>query len=188
MKKLLKLLGPAAQVATVFNPALAPVVGVLNAVLPKSKQLPPTATGPEAVAAYESLPASKQATVDTSLDQLELQTTSDNLALMVSKEQSGSWYRPAVVLAFAGTLILITVLTYALLFVALLNANTAALETLLRAWPLIATLASPLVAVIYAYFGLRSRDKASRYAVAAGQAAPPAGILSALASRIVGAR
>ena len=193
MKRLLRILGPAIRVAgtaaTVVNPALAPVLGVINAALPDGRKLAEDATGRQIVEAYEGI-EDKEA-IDRRLDEmeLELQHATDNLSLMVAAEKAGAGTRPFIAALMAWTVALQVFGVIGILLVAVARQDHESLDMMGRAWPLVmATVATPTV-LLRSYFGLRTAEKKSRYAAATGQnpgAAGLAGAVTGLVSAIRG--
>ncbi len=169
MNTLLKILGPAATLATALNPALAPVVEIVNRLLPVDKQLPANASGPEVVAAYSEAPAEARHNIEAELAVLEVQTAASNLAHMVSVESVGSNTRPRIAWLMGGVFALAVVIMMLMWARAVWVGDSAALAELAGSWELMLTLLGTPGLVIRSYFGMRSADKKSRYAAVTGQ-------------------
>ena len=166
-----KILGGAATAASLLAPQLMPVIGIVNTFLPESKKLPMNASGRDVMAAYDGLPPAARGQIDARA-QVELASIAadvSQLEAMVSVEDANSNTRPHIAYMMAVTVMLAVIVMMTLWARAVWVGNTEALAQLAGSWELmLAILATPSM-LLRAYFGMRTREKQSRYAAALGQ-------------------
>ena len=173
--KFKSILRGVAAVAGTLNPGVGAAIALINNFLPDNKRLPETATGAQAMGAYETLTDSAKAKVDAGAAEfehllgMEQEYTSQWVA-MNQADQSGSATRPKVVLMFAYLIFMVSAAFITYLFVALINEGTEGVKAVADLWPLLAAATSVPSTVILSYFNHRGKEKRTRYAVMNGHA------------------
>ncbi len=160
------------------------VVNLVNTFLPADKKLPENATGHQVREAINTLPPEKQAEIltreiDVEIEEIHAWTkVADTLA---RADQAGASTRPEIANRMAW------LVTYAVAVAITAWAATLitgrGLDKLTTAWPFILSVIGPPMVLLRAYFGLRTREKTTRYQAATGQP-PAAGALGALINAI----
>ena len=179
-----KILKSVALTAVSSHPAGAGILAAVNAFLPEEKKLPVDATGNQVESAIEAMPAEQRAAALDRLADVEI-VESNNFAqvqkALASADGVGSSTRPEIALMMAKTVCFAVVVLIAAIAVSLALGESQAIQDLGEAWLLIgAVLGTPTV-LLRAYFGLRTKEKQSRYAAANG--AVDVGISKGLLSR-----
>ena len=185
--KLKQILGAAANAATVLAPQLSPAIGILNAFLPDDKKLPTTATGRDVAAAYDRLPPELQQQIDAraQVELAHIEAGVDRLQAMVSVENAGSNTRPQIAHMMAWTVVLAAVTMMLMWARAVWVGDSAALEQLAGSWELMLAILATPAALLRAYFGMRTREKQTRYAAALGQDVSGPGLLGSIGQALL---
>lgn len=168
MSKVLDAIARVAGAVAKDVPLLGTAIGIVNAFRdPDDRLNAATATGADVQRAIDELPPEARADALLRLEVLAQENT-NNLRAMVSVESAGSNTRPWIAQAMAVVVCFHTLAVDVVLFMAVAKSDDP-LQTLTNAWPiLLANVAAP-VAIVNAFFGLRSRDKHARYAASQGQ-------------------
>ena len=178
MSLISKLL-PFAKVALSATP-LAPLVGVVSALLPSHLQLPADARGQEVIDAFNQLPPEAQVQVEAHALAMEQEHTTQ-WAAMNEADATGNTTRPQVVLLYArvtaGTVAAFVAFMFYVVWGLKGDDLAAALAELGNMWSLFAGVLGVLSTPILKYFNDRSKDKAARYAAASGSEQPLVGLL-----------
>ena len=153
-------------------PAGGVVLDVINEFLPNDKKLNDKATGEDIHQAIMSLPPETQAQIlakKFDVEIAEINSWTDIQASLSEADKAGASTRPfiaklmALVVAFA-VIIFIVVFAYAIK-----ENKLDTIKVLNDSWPLLLTVLGTPSALLRAYFGLRSREKETRYNLAAGK-------------------
>ena len=166
-----EILGGVTSAAGVVIPQLGAITGIVNAFLPDDKKLPIKASPQDVAAAYNNLPpeAQQQADARARVELAHIQAEVSQLDAMVSVESAGSNTRPRIAYMMAATVVIAVLVMMTLWTRAVWVGDSEALAQLAGSWELmLAILATPSV-LLRAYFGMRTREKQSRYAAALGQ-------------------
>lgn len=161
------------------------LVEAVNAFLPGDKKLPAGATGPEVSAAVAGLPAPQRAEVmgkEFDVDLSRIKEGNETLRAMLKHDaENPHSTRPAIargafrVVAFV-CIAVISVWSYAVATGAdeMVNAVTGG-------WPFVAAVITPLVTLLWAYFGVLKQEHKNKLN-AAGGASSAGGVVGVLAS------
>ncbi len=165
----IKKIGGAA--VSTFIPGGGAILGLVNEFLPDNKKLGGDATGTDVEAAIKSLPPEQQADLlskklDVEIAEIEGHTNVVQTLAEVDKAGASTRPRIAIIMAWvvAGT-ISIFVLVWA---IAILGNKSETLKQLAAAWPMMLSILTPPVALLRGYFGMRTKEKQSRYSTAFG--------------------
>ena len=153
--------------------------------MPDKDKLPETATGAEVLQKFESLPAEVQAQINLKYLDLEIAESknfSANFQAAVEADKSGNTTRPEIARLFAYQIFVITTAVVITYCYGISSKNPTLIDALTNSWPFILSTLGTQAAVIRAYFGMRSKEKNTRYAVSAGQE-PPKNILETILGR-----
>lgn len=168
------------------NAALA----LINTVLPDDKKLDDTTTGTQAEAVIKTLPAPEQAALlskELDVEIEEIRGWTSIQASLAAADSSGSSTRPAIALMMARVVGYAVIVFVALWAVAVLRDAVATLDSIKESWPwMLAVLGTP-TALLRAYFGMRTKEKTTRYNVASGQTAA-GGIVGGMIKAFTGRR
>jgi len=168
------ILSAAATIAGTLNPGVGVVIGIVNQLLPKEKQLPITATGQDCEAAISGLPTDQQAEIYSQEIDLEMAKVESHTTIqtaMLEADKVGASTRPDIAMMFAVAILLVELpIAWGLTYQAFTSDN--ALEELKSCWPIILAMVVPLVSVSKTYFGNRQEDKRMRHAMAHGHPIP----------------
>lgn len=185
-----KIIGGLATVAGTIHPGIGAAIGLVNRFVDPEHQLPASATGQEAMAAYDSLPPSQRILVNQEADEfahllgIEKEHTAQWVA-MNQADSSGSATRPRVVLIFAWLMCFILAAFCSFLFVALVREGAEGVAEVGQLWPLLAAATSLPTTVILSYFNHRGKEKRTRYAVMNGhEPSAISGVLGAVLGAI----
>lgn len=147
------------------------VIETINDFLPADKRLDGNSTGTQAIEAINSLPAEKQAEVlskQCDVEIVEAQEWTKRIQALSEADASGSSTRPYIAKMLAQVVSYTVFALVTAMVDAILNDKTATLEMMAQAWPLILGLLGPPVALLRAYFGMRTKEKANRANTALG--------------------
>jgi len=164
----LKLIGSVASLIGSSNPIVAGGIAAVNLFLDKDKQVPIHATGQNAIDAFQSLPPEKQVQVNKQL-QIELgfeQEHTKQIEAAYEHDNSGSSTRPKIAMISCYVCAITAIAFLGLLF----------LGKSVPDWTVIAAVLSPFILWVNTYINARTKDKRTRYAVAAGQPASLSGL------------
>jgi hypothetical protein len=151
-----------AAVATVF-PAAAPLIPLVNKLLPDDKQLPETATGTELAQAYESLPPEQRVEIDriaASITIAQEEGWTERYAAMCQAD--GQSTRPKIALMMAQVLCFEILAFTVWCFVCQDQMNNPIL------WTVFASLTAVPGGLLGKYFGELRREQGQRLGVNAG--------------------
>ena len=185
--KLKQILGAAANAATVLAPQLSPAVSILNAFLPDDKKLPLNATGRDVAAAYDGLPPDQQQQIDARarVELAHIEAGVDRLQAMVSVESVGSNTRPQIAHMMGWTVVLAVVVMMTMWARAVWTQDVESLAQLAGSWELMLAILATPAALLRAYFGMRTREKQTRYAAALGQDVSGPGLLGSIGQALL---
>jgi len=160
------------------------LMGVVNELLPKTKQLDPSASGDDIQAAIDSLPAADKARVlekEFDVDMAFIKESgASNRAMLEAELKSTHSTRPLVIKLFAIIVSLITLYIVYLWGDAITGGKTALVLAIGNGWPMILALCAPFFVVINAYFGVLRKESQNKLDAANGN--PTSSIASTLIS------
>jgi len=163
----IKKLLPFAGLALGATP-LAPLLPVINAILPAGQDLSPDSTGQQAIDMISAQSAEVQARLDAELG-LEHEHT-EQLRVLAEMDGPGSSTRPMIARVCIYTMSFVTLLTTAAIFIALWTEGLEHASGVLQLGLGIASMLSIFSVPVNKYIGVRSSEKAMRMAVSAGHA------------------
>ncbi len=159
-----------AVISTVI-PGGGEIIKLVNEFLPVGKELGEDATGADVEKAINSLPPEQQAEVlskqlDVEITEIKEHTNVVQTLAEVDKVGASTRPRIAVIMTWvvAGT-IGVFVLVWS---IAILGNKAETLKQLATAWPMMLSIITPPVALLRGYFGMRTKEKQSRYSTAFG--------------------
>ena len=152
-------------------PGSAGIIKLVNDFLPVGRRLGEDATGHQVEEAIEALPPEHKAALLSKQLDVEITEIKEHTAVvqtLAEVDKAGASTRPriAIIMAYvvAGT-IGIFVLVWA---IAILGNKAETLKQLAAAWPMMLSILTPPVALLRGYFGMRTKEKQSRYSTAFG--------------------
>lgn len=154
------------------------VLDLVNSFLPEDKQLPTTATGDQARAAVEAMPPDQRAMLMAKELDVEIAEINSFAAIQESlarADAAGASTRPEIAKMMAQVVCFAVVVVVGSYAVAIWR-DSGVVAKINDSWAVVLTVLATPTALLQSYFGLRTREKTSRYGVAAGQEPPPAGL------------
>ena len=142
------------------------IIDLVNGFLPKDKALPITATGTEIQTAVDALPPEKRMELmskELDVEIAEAQEWTKTMSVLADVDKVGASTRPKIALMMAWVVIYAEIIAVSAWGWAVVINETMSLES---SWPLIVAILATPVALLRAYFAMRSRDKRSRYELA----------------------
>lgn len=175
-------LSGALDVVGAFVPGVAAATKAVNALLPDDKKLDlNTSTGQDVLNAYNGLDENQRAIVEKQFDveMAEINASVDKLQAMVSAETSTANMRPKIAYMMAWSVLIAVLFMMVIWGKAVWVKDAESLKQLSESWPLMLAILGTPTALLRAYFGMRTKEKQSRYAAATGQ--PIAGAIGGIA-------
>lgn len=188
--KLINILGKLGGAALKSIPgvgAAAEIIGFVNGVLPKDKQVSENSTGDKVLAVIKDLPTEQMNEVlikkfDVEIE--EIKGHSEVIKALADVDKVGASTRPEIAKLYAYLTALIAyTITWGLTF-AVATGNNALLEQVQDLWPMVLAVITPFVAIIRSYFGMRTKEKQQKYEAASG-VSPIVGAASKLMDRFI---
>lgn len=155
------------------------ILDVVNELLPDDKKLPKTATGHDMQNAITALPAESQVAImakQFDVEIAEINGWSNIQASLSDADKAGASTRPFIAKSMSfvvGFAIVVFVLIFA--YAVFKNSDTM-IKTLNDSWPLMLAILATPTTLLRAYFGMRTKEKQTRYNLAAGHPAPTGGL------------
>ena len=155
------------------------ILKVINEFLPDDSKLGDKATGAEIQDAVSSLPAEVQAQVLTKKFDVEITAIKEYtnvIQALGDVDKSGHSTRPAIAMMMARIVAFSVVVIVSFLAMAIFNKDAETITAIGDCWPLLfAILATPM-ALLRAYFGMRTKEKQQKYQ-AVSNTAPESALL-----------
>lgn len=148
------------------------IVDLINSFLPSDTQVPKNATGTQAISAIQQLPPDKQAEVFTKELDVEIEEIRGFVQVqqaLSEADASGASTRPYIAKLMAYCVCFVTWVFSVMWILAISYDNTTTIRALTDSWPLMLTVLGTPTALLRAYFGMRTKEKKSRYHIASGQ-------------------
>ena len=165
------------------------VLDLVNAFLPDDKQLPKDATGDQVQSTVATLPPEQQSLLlakELDVEIIEINAFAAVQESLARADTAGNSTRPEIAKMMA-LVVCFAVVVFASAWVVALYAKPAAMADLANSWPvMLAVLATP-TALLRSYFGMRTKEKTTRYGLAAGKEMPETS-LAAIAGTLFGRR
>ena len=173
-------------VLSVAAPELAPVVGIVNSLLPSDKQLPQNATGNQVAAAYQGLNPDQQVQIrEKMLDtQASMYSTQgDAIKAMFASAATAPNDEHGIIALKSFRVIAFTIITMVSLWsYAVATNNDAMVKSINGGGVLVLTWIAPLVYVLKSYFGAVIVQHANNVKAATGQDTVVGGIVATIAN------
>ena len=170
-KALKSIAGPLLGVASTLIPGGPVILGAINAMLPDDKKLPPTTTGAQMHQAVTDLtPESRASLMEKELDVeiAEINAWADIQDSMAKADAAGASTRPRIAVMMAQVVVFTVLAFVSVWVVAIYQEDLKTLEMINNSWgTILAVIATP-TALLRSYFGMRTKEKQSRYAMASG--------------------
>jgi len=184
---IIKSVGSAA--ITTMVPGGGLLIGAINQVLPKDKQLPATATGDEVNSAVAPLPPDQRAAImekefDVTLAQIE-ESNSTVRAMLESDAKNPHSTRPYIAKGAFHVVAFVIIVTISAWAYGVLTSDDSLVKTVMGGWQFVLAVIAPLVTLLWAYFGVLKQEHKNKLDAANGSSTPAgiAGILSSLIKR-----
>lgn len=151
------------------------VLDLINNLLPNDKKLGQKTTGEEAIAAIESLPAEQKASLmekQLDVEIAEINNWSKIQASLASADIAGSSTRPEIAVMMSQVVSFTIIVFISILAVAIIQKQEGMIKVISELWPLMLAILGLPIGLLRSYFGMRSKEKKSRYqaaSVAMGQ-------------------
>ena len=185
--KLFDILKKAGSIAlrTVI-PISGPIIDTVNSFLPKDKQLPVDVTGDQINRVIDTLPPGQQAQLlskEYDVEIVEINSWTQIQASLAEADKAGASTRPKVAVMMAEVVSFVIIFFTSILMIAVANNQTDMVGRVTQLWPVILAFIGTPVALLRAYFALRTKEKKNRCSAAMGQPVQPnmlANIISAI--------
>jgi len=160
------------------------LMGVVNELLPKTKQLDPSASGDDIAAAIDSLPAADKARVLEKEFDVEMtfikESGESNRAMLEAELKSTHTTRPWVI---KGCFLLVAGISMDVVIMwswAILNSKTGLVIAITNGWPMILAILGPFFVILRSYFGILQKESKNKLDAANGN--PTGSMASSLIS------
>ena len=142
------------------------ILDVVNELLPGDKKLGRSASGDDVRRAIDTLPPEQRNKLlekELDVEITEIKEWSKVVESLSKADASGSSTRPRISLMMARTVCFAIILFVSVWVVAIFRDQGTTLKQLHEAWPLMLTVLATPTALLRAYFGMRTKEKKSRY-------------------------
>jgi len=156
------------------------ILGAVNAILPKDKQLPEAATGDQVSSAIGALPPKQQTAILNKQFDVEIKKLDTLQVMLKADAQSKHSTRPKIAYQSFQVIAFCTIAPIAALCYAVVRGDVNINDS----WPLVIAITAPLVTVLHAYFGVLTQESKDRLNAAQGHKVNPiVGLVSKLFSK-----
>ncbi len=148
------------------------ILDVISNFLPESKKLDKNVTGEQAMAAISTLPPDQQLSLlekELDVEIAEINNWSQIQGSLASADMAGASTRPKIAIMMARIVSFAVIVFVAIWSVAILNDQQEMVNKLSDSWPLMLAILATPTALLRAYFGMRTKEKRTRYQAAIGQ-------------------
>ena len=185
--KILLKIGGAALKSVQPLGVVSEILGFVNDVLPKDKQLSENTTGTQAMEAIAGLPENKQAEVLTKKFDVELAEISahvDVIRALADVDMTGNSTRPAIARAQSNLIGFGVVITLGPIGYAIVTGDKEMVDAVASIWPLIAAVLGISAGIVNSYFGKRYKEKAQKYE-AVSNTSPATSLISNIVGKFI---
>ena len=183
--KLWDIIAKAGKVAiSALVPGVGLIVEAINAFLPDDKKLPADATGDQAKDAISALPPDQQALVlmkEFDVEIVEAQEFTKVQQALAQADATGSSTRPYIAKLMAQCVGFVVIASSAMWVISIARDQVSMMTALRDSWPLMLAILGPPIGLLNSYFGKRTKEKESRYNMAAPNSSVPGAL-----SQIIG--
>jgi len=148
------------------------IIDLVNEFLPKDKKLPENATGEQVVRTVNTLSPADQALIyrkELDVEIAEINSWTQIQASLAEADKAGASTRPQIALMMARVVSFVIIAFSTIWIVAIVQNNVAMIGKLTESWPLTLSIIGTPIALLRAYFAMRSKEKKARYGAAVGQ-------------------
>ena len=152
------------------------IVDMINGFLPDDKKLPNDATGEQISSGVMAIPPDQRAQLlskEIDVELAEINSWTQIQGSLAEADKSGASTRPRIAMMMAWIITLSILAFSSILVVAIARNHVDMVKALADGWVLMLTIIATPTALLRAYFGMRSKEKKSRYGAATGQPAQP---------------
>jgi hypothetical protein len=153
-------------------PGGSKIVSLMNAVLPKDKQLPEDATGEQAQNALASLPAADRASLmdkQFDVDIVDIKESHDSLRTMLESEaKSTHTTRPKIAYQSFQVIAYVAIAVVTGWLYTVVTDNDVMMTAITDGWPFVAAVILPFVGFLDRYFGKLRQESKDRLDAAGG--------------------
>jgi len=149
-------------------PGAGIVIDAVNELLPDDKKLPATATGGDLQSAVNSLPAQQRGQLmakEFDVQIAEIEGFTNIVTALAGADAAGASTRPKIALMMAWLLTFAVSIFIGVWAISIGFDKTQTLDKLNASWPMVLSVLGPIIALLRAYFGLRTKEKQTRYAM-----------------------
>ena len=164
--------GPLLTAVSSVIPGGPLILGAVNAMLPDDKKLPESATGNDIRNAVSQLTPEQQGSLmekQLDVEIAEIKSWEGIQESLSKADQAGSSTRPAIAMMMAWCIVFVVALFTSVWGYAVVVDHSDTLETLGESWPMMLAVIGTPTALLRSYFGMRTKEKTTRYNAAAGQ-------------------
>lgn len=172
--------GPLLTAASTLIPGGPLILGAINAMLPDDEKLTESATGSDMRNAVNKLSPDQRASLmekELEVEIADIKSWEGIQASLSKADATGASTRPyiAMMMAWVVTIeVAVIVLAWAY---AVIDDRPLMITEINDAWPMLLAIVATPTALLRAYFGMRTKEKTTRYNAAAGQ---PTSIIGSL--------
>ena len=171
-KALKSIAGPLLGVASALIPGGPIILGAINAMLPEDKKLPPTATGSDMHQAVNNLPPNAKASLmekELDVEIAEIVAWEGIQESMSKADVAGASTRPRIAVMMAQVVVFVILVFISVWAIAIFHKDLETLKIINDSWATILAVIATPTALLRAYFGMRTKEKQSRYSAMSGQ-------------------
>jgi len=162
------------------------MLGVVNELLPDGKKLPDGATGHDVAAAIQAMPADKRAELmekKFDVDLAHIKESNASLRAMLAADATNTHStRPYIAKGSFLVVAFSVIVTMSLWAVSVFNNDDSTVQVIVNGWPFVLAVMTPLVTLLYAYFGVLKEEHKNKLATASGGTPESSGIAGVLAA------
>jgi len=164
--------GPLLTAASSLIPGGPLILGAVNAMLPEDEKLTENATGQDIRNAVNKLsPDQRVSLMEKELDVeiAEIKSWEGIQASLAHADAAGASTRPFIAVMMAWVVVAVVMLFMATWSYSVYTDNSFLTDSLSDSWPLFGTVIGTPTYLLKSYFGMRTKEKTTRYNAAAGQ-------------------
>ena len=170
-------------------PGGSAIIDTVNAFLPDGSKLDGSASGSDVSAAMQKLPPEQRAELMTKqfeVDITQIKESNSTVRTMLESDAANPHStRPYIAKGAFHVIAFTIVVTIAMWAYGIASGNSVMVKTVMDGWPFVVAVITPLVTLLWAYFGILKQEHKQKMDAAGGQStqAGIAGILSSILKR-----
>lgn len=152
------------------------IVDMVNGFLPDEKKIPNEATGEQISQAVSTLSPDLQAQIlseEIDVELAEISSWTRVQGSLAEADKVGASTRPQIALMMAKVVSFVIISFSTMWIVAIIQNHVDMIKVLTDSWMLVLAIIGTPIALLRAYFGMRSKEKKERYGAAMGQPTQP---------------